>query len=63
MTQGIINRLRADDRGATSIEYGIIAMLIAIALIGTILSMGDTVQGHYETVGTEYSEAANKARN
>ena len=55
-------RLAADQRGSTSIEYGILAMLIGIALLGTMMTMGNSVESHYETVGTQYHDAANVPR-
>lgn len=63
MTNAFLIRLVRDEAGNTSIEYGILAMLIGIALLGTMMTMGNTVNGHYETVGTDYSDAANQARN
>ena len=63
MKKSLPRRLLADETGANSIEYGILAMLIGIALLATIMTMGETVDSHYETVGTDYAEAANKARN
>jgi pilus assembly protein Flp/PilA len=33
-------RLLADQRGATAIEYGLIAALIGVAVMGTVFSMG-----------------------
>jgi pilus assembly protein Flp/PilA len=36
----VLVRLLADDSGATSIEYGLIAALIAIALIGAFTALG-----------------------
>ena len=38
-----LNRLVAGDRGATSIEYTLIASLIAIAAIVAMRSVGSTV--------------------
>lgn len=63
MMKNFLNRLVRDQAGANSIEYGILAMLIGIALLGTMMTMGNSVNSHYETVGTDYSDAANQARN
>ena len=57
-----ISSLWRDTRGHTSIEYGILAVLIGIALLGTMMTMGNSVETHYETVGTEYHDAANTPR-
>ena len=36
----LLRLLRADQRGATAIEYGLIAALIVVALIGGLQAMG-----------------------
>ncbi len=36
----ILRRLRAGDGGATAIEYGLIAALIAIAAVGSMSALG-----------------------
>jgi pilus assembly protein Flp/PilA len=36
----ILRKLRADQRGATAIEYGLIAALIVIAMMGGLTAMG-----------------------
>ena len=53
------NALRRDEAGTAAIEYGLIAMLIAVALVGTFLSLGNEVETQYEEVGTQYADAAN----
>lgn len=37
----------ADRRGATAIEYGLIAGLIALVLIGAVTSIGSSLLGHF----------------
>lgn len=34
------NRLRTDNRGAVGVEYGLLAALVAIAIIGGLKSLG-----------------------
>jgi pilus assembly protein Flp/PilA len=43
--------LRADQRGATAIEYGLIAALIVIAMIAGLQSMGGGVGGMWGKLG------------
>ncbi len=38
-------RLRSDKRGATAIEYGLIAALIVIAMLGALSSLGGGANG------------------
>lgn len=40
-----IRRFRGDQRGATAIEYGLLAALVAVAIIGTFSVLGNSVQG------------------
>ena len=39
--------LRADQRGATAIEYGLLAALIAVAAIGGMQALGGGVGGKW----------------
>ena len=36
-------RFVADEHGATAVEYGLIAALIAVAIISTLVALGDSV--------------------
>ena len=40
-----IRTLRADDRGATAVEYGLIAALIVVAMIGGLNTLGGGTNG------------------
>ena len=40
-----MRRLRSDKRGATAIEYGLIAALIAIAMMGGLRALGGGAGG------------------
>ena len=42
-----LRRLGADKRGATAIEYGLIAALIAVASIGGMQTLGGGVGGKW----------------
>ncbi len=41
-----------DEEGATAIEYGLIAALIAVAMITALGAVGDNVQGTFDNVAT-----------
>ncbi|WP_127754600.1 Flp family type IVb pilin [Devosia sp. 1566] len=43
MPTRIVHRFFAEERGATAIEYGLIAALIAVALITSLVALGDNV--------------------
>jgi len=46
-----LRTLRADDRGATAIEYGLIAALIVVAMIGGLSALGGGAGGMWDRLG------------
>jgi len=48
-----INKLFRDEAGATAIEYGLIAALIAVAAIVGMQALGSTLQGTFNNVSTK----------
>ena len=46
-----------DESGATAIEYGLIAALIAVAIIGGASSLGNNVAGTFSKVSGELATA------
>lgn len=49
--------LGADQRGATAIEYGLIAALIIVAMIAGLQSLGGGVGGQWTTIQQEVEGA------
>jgi pilus assembly protein Flp/PilA len=47
-----IEALVRDDRGATAIEYGLIAALIAVAIIATVTALGTNLTSTFNSVST-----------
>ena len=47
-----LTRLVHDESGATAIEYGLIAALIAVAIITAATSVGTSLSGTFNTVAT-----------
>ena len=56
----MLRMLRADEGGATAIEYGLILALIAIACISGFNALGGGANGMWGKVGTQVVEATNK---
>jgi pilus assembly protein Flp/PilA len=50
--QTFLCRLWTDDRGATAIEYGLIAALIAVAIITALTSVGTSLTSTFNSVAT-----------
>ena len=53
----IIRKLRISKRGATAIEYGLIAALIAIAAIVAFQALGDSLTSIFLGVASEVDAA------
>lgn len=43
-------RFVRDERGATAIEYTMIASLIALVIVGALMLLGERVRGLFESV-------------
>ena len=46
------NKLARDEQGATAIEYGLIAALIAVAAITAMQSLGSTLSDTFSNVSS-----------
>lgn len=46
-----------DDRGVTAIEYGLIAALIAVVIIGAVTLVGGELKDTFTTISTELEKA------
>ena len=52
-----MKRFLQDESGATAIEYGLIAALIAITIIGAASAVGTSVSGKFTQISTKVSSA------
>jgi pilus assembly protein Flp/PilA len=55
--QTIIKRFFHDESGATAIEYGLLAALIAVAIIVMVTNVGTSLQDVFEEVDTSLTGA------
>ena len=46
-----VTRFIKDESGATAIEYGLIAALIAVVIIGAVTTIGTNLKTTFNTVG------------
>jgi len=53
----ILRRLRKNESGATAIEYGLIAALIAVAAITAMTTLGDNLTDIFTTAADELETA------
>ena len=52
-----VTRFLKDESGATAIEYGLIAALIAVVIISGVSVLGTTLRDKFTTVSTKVSTA------
>jgi pilus assembly protein Flp/PilA len=52
-----LNKIRKDESGATAIEYGLIAALIAVVLISTLGALGNNMKNSFDKISTNVSTA------
>jgi pilus assembly protein Flp/PilA len=52
-----IAKRKLDDRGATAIEYGLIAALIAVVLITSLTTLGTTLSANFGKLSTKIAAA------
>ncbi|MBY9066538.1 Flp family type IVb pilin [Hyphomonas sp. WL0036] len=50
-------RFLKDESGATAIEYGLIAALIAVAIIGGVTALGNNAEATFQTVAGKMDQA------
>lgn len=48
--KNLFTRLWKDESAATAIEYGLIAMLISVAIIVAVTAVGGSLQGTFNTI-------------
>lgn len=59
----IFRKLLENKKGATAIEYGLIAALIAVAAITAMQSLGTNLSSTFTTLDSEVKAANTKAAN
>ncbi len=54
----IFGRIASDERGATAVEYGLIAFLIAVTIVGSVTDVGTQLKTVFGSVVTSLTAAA-----
>jgi pilus assembly protein Flp/PilA len=52
-----VSRFIRDESGATAIEYGLIAALIALAIITGAGALGNAINGKFTAIGTRLNSS------
>jgi pilus assembly protein Flp/PilA len=55
--KSLINRFVNDESGATAIEYGLIAGLLSIVIVGAVAATGTSLSSIFTTIQTKMSTA------
>ncbi len=53
-----MKNLLSDRSGATAIEYGLIAALISVVIIGAVTLVGSNLSGTFATIASKLSTAS-----
>ncbi len=61
--KAIFKRFRKNEDGATAIEYGLIAALIAVVIIGALTTLGGGISGTFDKVSKELGAATESTEN
>ena len=56
--QNLMSKFIKDESGATAIEYGLIAALIAVALIGGATAIGNSLDEKFNNVADRIDDAS-----
>jgi pilus assembly protein Flp/PilA len=48
----LISKIRNNESGATAIEYGLIAALIAVVLISSLTTLGSNMSERFNSIGS-----------
>jgi pilus assembly protein Flp/PilA len=51
--KSIVSRFAKDESGATAIEYGLIAALISVVIIGVLSTIGTNLRGKFQQIATQ----------
>jgi pilus assembly protein Flp/PilA len=58
LTMTFVNKLIRDEAGATAIEYGLIAALIAVAAIAAMQGLGNQLKATFNSTSSGMASAA-----
>ena len=58
-----LSRFAGDEGGATSLEYGLIAGFVSVAILSAVVSMGDSIGSIFNSLSTDLDAAAAATKN
>ena len=54
--KNLVTRFAKDESGATAIEYGLIAALISVVIIGVLTTIGTNLKTKFGEIGTQLAK-------
>ncbi len=57
------SRFAEDEGGATSLEYGLIAGFVSVAILSAVVSLGDSIGSIFSSLSTDLDAAAAATKN
>ena len=54
--KNLVTRFANDESGATAIEYGLIAALISVVIIGVLSTLGTNLNTKFKTIADELAK-------
>lgn len=54
--KNLFSRFAKDDSGATAIEYGLIAAIVAVVLVGALVMVGGGLETAFTNINTELTK-------
>lgn len=54
----LFKKFAADESGATAIEYGLIAALISVVIIGVVFTLGERLTFTFQSISNQLPQAA-----
>lgn len=52
-----IKKFLRDEEGATAVEYGLIAALIAVVILGAVSGVGEQLKSVFESISAKLADA------
>ena len=52
-----MKRFRTDESGATSIEYGLVALILGVGILTAVQLLGSQVSGTFNAIDAAYKKA------
>lgn len=53
----LLSKFLKDEAGTTAIEYGVIAGLLSLAIVGALTGLGVNLQSHFDNIGGQIESA------